>query len=653
MILSFVLFLLASFICFTIPGIYILGKTKYTFSSLEKIVLGTIVGFVTFTLLSYLLLIFKISFFILPAVSLINILYLKSIFHVKINLNLGPKRHLAILSVVFILGMIGQLAIIAPSGLEVNSDLVFFSANGHDGTWHMALMEEIKKGYPLQNPIFAGERLVNYHFFSDVAPSLFSQYFKFSNLDLYFRFFPFLHSLMLGSIAFLLGRKLSNSFIGGVWSAFFVYFAGSFGYILTWIKDKNIGGESIFWATQIQSSIGNPPQIISNILVLSIIYLLIILIAKRNFWLFVICTLLLGSLIEFKVYASIVVLISLGALGLLEFIKEKKFYLLSLFGLSSLVSAALYLPNSVSSSSFLIFEPWWFIRTMIVVDSRLNMLDMELRRQTYLAEGNLKRVIQLELTGFLIFFFGNLGMRFLGLIYVFKTIKKVFINYILFLLLLISLVSLIMPLLFLQKGVASNTIQFLQYFLLIFGLFASLTVTDLQKRIRNSTLKTFFIFAVIIFSIPTQIGLLYDFYHKPPIAKITSLEIDALNFLKNNTSNNSIVLVPPFDKNLNLKISTPPIWAWFDTSYVSAFSSKKIFVSDTEQIDIMGYDFKNRLNIAKFIFESEKKDSVLKLLRNIQIDYVYFPKLLKPKIDISSVFSKVFDNGQTEIWKIN
>jgi len=322
MILNFVIFLIASFLCFTIPGIFLLQKSKISFSFLEKLTLGTVIGFVGFTLLAYIFMALRGPFLILPITALIVLTSFKIITGLKINLKNYSKKQLSILLIIFVLGIAGQMAIVAPSGLKVSQDLVFYSSNGHDGPWHIALIGEMKKGYPLQNPVFAGERLVNYHFFSDIAPAQFSQFFRFSNLDLYFRFFPFLFSLLLGAMAFLLGRKLGNSFNAGVWSTFFVYFVGSFGFLVTWMQNRTLGGESIFWASQIQSSVGNPPQIISSFLILTIIYLFIILLPRKNLILFAISTLLVGTLVEFKIYASVVVLISLAIVGIMQFIKE-------------------------------------------------------------------------------------------------------------------------------------------------------------------------------------------------------------------------------------------------------------------------------------------------------------------------------------------
>lgn len=549
---------------------------------------------------------------------------------------------------VFIIGIAGQLAVISPSGIFQNGDLLFWSAHGHDGAWHIALMEEIKKGYPFENPSFAGEKLVNYHFFSDILPAMTSKYLPFSNLDLYFRIFPFFYSLFLGASAYYLTKRITNSFTASIWATIFTYFAGSFGFIVTYSKSKSIGGESIFWATQPQSSSGNPPQIVSNFLVLGALYFLITFLQKKNKLNFAICVLLFGTLSAFKIYAGVVLLLALGLAGIWQLIRERKLDLLLLSILSGILSALLYFPNSTGGASFLIFQPWWYIRTMIVEPSRLNLLDWELRRQTYIYEHNWKRVIWLEGMGLLIFFFGNLGMRFIGIWEFLKKSKDSLKNYFNLVFISIIILSFILPLLFLQKGVASNTSQFLQYFVLLFGILAGITTSQITSRFK------FLIPVIIILMITTQVGLLHEFYSRAAFAKISSQELEALKFVKENTSESDVILTPPYNQYLDLKDGTPNIWDWFDTSYISAFTSRKTYMDDYEQNDIMGYDYKPRFEIKKTIFESKDADIVKKSLSQTNANILYFPKAEKPTVNPDDLgLTKIFENTTTEVWKAN
>lgn len=647
------LFFLAVIFCFTIPGILLISRTDMGLIFWEKIVLGSAVGLVIFSLLSFVLLVVKAHFLLLPLILIINLLAIKTLLNLPKKIGLFHKKYLMIFLLVFIFGVVGQMAIIAPSGLLVGKDLIFFSSHGHDGSWHISLMEEIKKGFPLQNPVFAGEKLVNYHFFSDIAPAMFNKFFLLPPLDLYFRFFPLVYSLLLGGTAFILGKKIGGSFSAGLWSTIFTYFTGSLGFIVTLMQKRGIGGEGVFWVSQVQSTIGNPPQIAASIIVLTFLIFFIYFLTKRNWALFFTLVLLLGTLPVLKVYAGVVLFLSLGLVSIWQLAKERSLHLSLMTTLGAILAASLYLPFSSGTQKFLIFEPWWFIRTMVVASDKLNWIDLELKRQTYVAENNLKRVVQIELTAFLIFFFGNLGVRSLGLFYLYGQVRHLFKSYFSLLFFSIMLTSFILPMLFLQKGVASNTGQFFQYFLLLMGIAAGISTAKILRRF-NLFFKTVFIASIIFLAVPTQIGLLYNFYGRPPVAKISSDEMQALTFLKATSDPSSIIVSPPYNQYLDLKEPTPHMWDWFDTSYIAAFSAKRVFLSDTEQVDIMGYDLKKRLEIQKSIFEIENPVMLKTILTENRIGYLYFPKQLKPKSDLLTAnLDKVFENSLVEIWRVN
>jgi len=611
---------------------------------MEALLMGSIFVFSLATLISYILIVLNIPYLIIPITLGFVVYAVWLIYKWKIKFNVVFNLKTLIVLIVFTIGIVGQLAIIAPSGVYQSEDLVFWSAHGHDGPWHIALVEEMKKGYPFENPIFAGEKLTNYHFFSDILPTMVSLYTPISNLDSYFRLFPFIYSILLGSSAYFLTKKLTNSFSASIWAVIFTYFAGSFGYII----DK---GESVFWATQIQSSSGNPPQIISNFLFLAGIYYVLVFLEQVNkrqqTKYFLISLVILAVISSFKIYAGFVLLLTLAVVGTWKLVIKKDFRLFLLALSSGIVALVLYLPNSANSASFLIYEPWWYIRTMIVEPSRLNLLDWELRRQTYIVESNWKRVIWLESMGFLIFFFGNLGMRFIGLWEFLKTnlIFKVAI-----------VISVVMPLLFLQKGVASNTAQFLQYFILLFGILSGVAMSKLT----NSKLKTIVLgTTVILLMIPTQVRLLRDFYIsegslRQPFTRISSSEIEALEFIKNNTEETTVILTPPYNQYLNQKKQIPEIWDWFDTSYVSSISARRTYFDDYEQVDIMGYDYKPRLKTKEIVFSEKDLIKVKGALMNTSSDLLYFPKDLRPQVELNKTGLTLFyENSKVEVWRIN
>jgi len=557
------------------------------------------------------------------------------------------------LILLFVIGIIGQLAVISPSGTLRNGDLLFWSAHGHDAMWHIAVSNEIKHGFPLQNPVMAGEKLVNYHFFSDILPAYLNKFLKFPSLTLYFWIMPLVYSFFLGLAAYLAGKEIGKSRISGLFSVFAVYFIGSFGYIVTLLQGRGIGGESLFWATQVQSSIGNPPQILSDIFFLATIYCLAKYL-KGNLHSTIPLTLLLISTSIAKVYAGMVILPAFALLATYRLIRHKKIDLIIVTTISSIISLGIYLPFSEGAGQYLILEPLWYARKIFSDTGRVGIQNFELITQHYQSLHSLKAKIgfaRYDILGILLIIFGNLGTRSLGFLAVPKFMHK---NTQMGLFLLsCSVLSLLIPILFLQKGVATNTSQTLQYMLLVLGLFFALACSEIFTKTKNINLKIAVFTSIILISVPTQIGLLCEFYSRPAYAKIEGGEIEALNYLKNNSDKGAIIITPPYDSYLDTKEVPPPIWDWFDTSYVAAMSERRVYFEDYEQVDIMGYDYEQRVANQNLIFKETNNNQILNTLKNEKITFVYFPKTHKPKIDLSEIgLVKYYENDEVEIWEV-
>lgn len=674
-----IIFLITAVCCFTLPPFYLLKRASLNLKDdLDKYVLYTVFGLAFFTLAAYILSAMHLRFmmYIFPILGIWGAFkFRKKILETKFNIN-----HKSFFLIVLIIGIIGQVAINAPSGYLYENGINFWSSHGHDGVWHLSLMEEMRKNnFPFENPELANVKLQNYHFFVDLLMSEFSRLFYFSNLDVYFRFMPVVFSLLLGLSAFVFVRAWSNNELAGIWSMIFVYFAGSFGYLIYIPTHKSLGGESIFWVSQTQSVLGNPPHAAAFIITTMFLFTFLKYLGSRNRIYFFLSAFLGGVVIEFKVYAGVLLLGGLAVIGIFELFTKRIYEnsqtthlipinrdykvwsfltnrnkTLLLFFTTLTIALIVYLPNSKNSQDFLIWQPWWFIRTMVVATDRLNWMDLELRRQTYIAENNWKRVVQVELTAFFIFLIGNLGMRILGFWTIFKQLRQnIFKDSFNLFFLVITLVSFFIPVFFLQKGVAWNAIQFNQYFLLFFGFLAALAVPYLLAFVKSYFGKLIVSSVIILLSIPTQIGLLWQFYSNPPLSKISNEELEALNFLKSQPE--GIVLVPSFNKYERDKYTSPPIpiHAWYDTGYVSAFSSKQTLIADEEQINIMGYDVTNLSKQRSEVFENPNPEIMNKILQNYNVGYIYLVWDQKFAGDETLLnIDQIFKNKDARIYKV-
>lgn len=649
------LFLIASFLCFTLPGFYFLKKDTHGLKdNLDKFVIYSVFGIVVFTLSAYVLADISLRFlmYLFPLLGLWTLFRFRKNF---LDLTFKINNKLFFI-VVLLVGIGGQVAVNAPSGFPYKDGIYFYSSHGHDGVWHVSLMGEMHKNtFPFQNPELAGAKLQNYHFFADLLMSEFSRLFYFSSLDIYFRFMPVVFSLLLGLSGFIFLRAWSKSETAGIWAMIITYFAGSFGYLLYIPTHKSLGGEAIFWVSQTQSVLGNPPHAAAFIIITVFLFTLLKYLNSRKFLYFILCVIFGGAVIEFKVYAGVLILGGLLILGIFEALFKKVFGTLLLFFSTLMLALGIYLPNSANSQDFLIWQPWWYIRTMVVASDRLNWLDLELKRQTYIAENNWKRVFQVEVTAFLIFLLGNLGMRILGFWAVTLQIRQnIFKNSFNLFFLVITLVSFLIPVLFLQKGVAWNSIQFNQYFLLLFGFLAAISIPKILELFKGKGAKILISAAIILLAVPTQLGLLWQFYSNKPLSKISNEELEALDFLKKQQE--GIVLVAPFNSYERDKYKNPPIpiYAWYDTGYVAAFSGKQTLISDEEQVNIMGYEVGNLLKEREEIFKTSDERLINEFVKKYNVSYIYLAWEQKFAAGIDKIsLDTIFQNKDARVLRVN
>lgn len=667
-LIYFSFFLTLSLSCFYNIGFLVIDRLTSELKNYEKISLSFTLGIIFFVLGSTTLEVMGLRFLLLPFLISANLFILVKL---KEKLFFPWKIFISdkILLTLILIGIFVQGSINFPSGFLYPQGLLFWSSQGHDGIWHVALMEEIKKSFPPQNPVFAGERLYNYHYLVDLLMGEFARIFPFfPTLDLYFRFFPILLSFLIGLSSFsLITRWLENKKIGYL-GIFFTYLSGSFGYIVTFIKHRQIfGGETVFWAAQGNTIIGNPPHAISYSLIMSFFLSFFFYLQKRDKYWFLICLLLGGLLAGFKVQAGLVMLVGIVTSSIVDLVVNKKVttLLLSVFlGLSNFITFKLM---THGAESLLLFLPWWFIRTMVVGGDRLDWVDLELRRQYYLSLGTWRgylRVAQIEVMSFLIFLIGNLGTKIIGFyslsINTYKGIKNKFFsqNIIEASLIAAMVTGLVVPLLFVQKGIIYNNIAFMQYFILIFGFYASITVYKLITFFKSRILRTIILIVIIIFSIPTVIGNFNEFYGpgRTPLAKVSNLELVALSYLKNHTKEDAVILSVPFNKNLknNFPDQPRPIYAWYSTPYIAALASRRVYLEAEEQVLITGYPQEKRRNQAKRFFETDDSIWQRQFLKQNKIDYIYISKsetgnfLDKNKLSLR-VF---FENNDVIIYKV-
>jgi len=533
------------------------------------------------------------------------------------------------------------------SGIIYQFGMGFWGPNGHDGVWHVALSESLAKG-SLNMPTFAGIKLQNYHIGFDLIVAGINRLTSIPVTTLYFQIFPPLLAMGIGILSYLFVKKWKNSESAALWSLFFVFFGGSLG----WVLGK---GESAFWSQQAISTLINPPFALSLVLTLAG---LILLIKKK----YVLAAIFFGLLIEIKAYAGLLALGALLASGVWKALMEKKFNILGVFVGSLVISLALFIPLNRNSVNLLVFQPFWFLETMIGLSDRIGWQRFFSAMTNYKLGGLWWKWIPTYTAAFIIFNVGNLGTRLIKDVWIFNKLKK-FKNLTWIDIFLLSIIGagIIIPTFFLQKGTPWNTIQFFYYSVFFSAILAGVSVGKLLEN-KSNKFKVIFSTFLIILTVPTTVITLSEVYipSRPP-AKISNEELVALKFLRSQP--NGVVLTYPFDEfKAKEAIKNPPrpLYLYDSTAYVSAFSAKPVYLEDQVNLDITGYDWRVRREKVLWFISTRDQDEAKKFLKENNIKYLYLVKDASPLVGEGLKLGsgqlgliKLFANMEVDIYRVD
>ena len=557
-------------------------------------------------------------------------------------------------------GMISQSLTTIRSGLLYSYGMGFWGPNGHDGVWHLALINSLARHLEfsgnffslLQNPILANFDLKNYHFLFDLSVALIHKITYLPTLNLYFQIFPIVLSGFLGILTFLLIKKLTKNNLTACLAVFFAYFGGNFGWLVTLWRGQGLGGESMFWANQSVSFSLNLQFFLSLILMIYGFYLYLNYLEKYSRKDFYLLIFIFGLIIGIKAYGGIIILFGLGATTFWEFITKKKLKTLKVFLGSLIISLLIFLPNNWASSSLFVFSPLWLPRVMIDAPDRFNWLKLAQARQAYFATGLWFKWWLTEGLGLAIFLIGNLGTRIIGLGKIFDWLRnwrKLNSFQILFLACLLP--SGLIPLFFVQKGNSWNSIQFFYYFQFIFGLLAVLWFGEFLSK-KKISIKTFFIVLLILLTLPTTIGDLKNYVGYKSSTKIDFKELEALAFLKEQPKGTVLTYPHNYQAREKNKGEFNPLYIYETTAYVAAFGDQQTFLEDEMTLDIMQVDWRSRRIKIEEFFNTKDINQAKKFLQENKINYLYLVNDQEFKVNQSQLgLNKIFENDLVKVFQ--
>ncbi len=528
------------------------------------------------------------------------------------------------------------------SGWVYSYGMGFWGANGHDGIWHIALIEGLSKG-SLGIPVFSGAPLQNYHIGFDLLLALIHKITSIPVVNLYFQVIPGVLAFLVGILTYNFVLNWTKSVGASVWSTLFVYFGGSFG----WMIGK---GESAFWSQQAVSSLINPPFAFSLVILL----LGLICLQKSKY---IFAAVLFGLLIEIKVYIGIRALGSLLMISVWRIIKARKYEFFWVFAGALILSLIVYLPLNRNSQGLMVWQPFWFLETMMSYSDRLNWQRFYSAMTTYKSGHIWYKLIPSYLVALTIFYVGNLGTRIFHGYLVLKRAKNLkLIDWEGLFIILVSVAGMMVPTFFLQKGTPWNTIQFFYYSIFFSSLLAGAATAQFFENSKLSVPMIRIIgTGIVLLTIPTTIITLKDVYipGRPP-AMLSNEELSALKFLSKRED--GAVLTYPFDPIAAkaAEASPPrPLYLYVSNAYVSAFSKHETFLEDEVNLDITGYDWRGRRVEVTSWYKESSQVKAREFLKKNNIKYIYWLKGQRAMLGEGQLgLRNIYENSAVTIYQV-
>ncbi len=565
----------------------------------------------------------------------------------KFKFDLKSYKSIIIFFVISI-GIVGQCLALFFGGWQTKYGLVFPSI--HDNMWNIAITNELFYHFPPENPAISGENLKNHHYFYMLFLSLAHYVTKVDVFDLYYRWGPILISLVYGISIY----AVSSIFTKKIWvrglTVFLGYFSGNFAYLTPLFLGSNFDWKgNTFFMDQPFDQIFNPYSVLGFALVLFSIYALYqatVTKRKLDFGWSVIAGMVIGSLYGFKSFGGLIAFLALGLTAIFFLIKDKDSRLMKIMFFSLTFFIPIFFLITKLKEANLYWFPGWVLTEMMVGQDKLNLPIYAEIEGYYRSIGNTLGLFKIKFAELFIYIVGNLGTRLLGLVYLIKYFRQKNLYSAYVYMIFVIIVSFSVPLLFNLGSNAHNIVQFSPYALVLLSIFTGTALGELYyffDKKRHQKIGFFIILIVLILSIPVNIKNILGKLALPKDI-ISFGQIEAFNYLKNNTDSQDLLIINPklFDK---------------DPIYVTALSRKKIYLASPGYARQTGENPDERIkNIDKLYYESAdmnflKDNGISYILLLKKSNYIFSDSPLMKGLK-EGKFEPFFENSEVLILKV-
>lgn len=484
---------LASGVAFFLPGVFFLSGSRL--SPRVRLLLAPYVGMALWGVAGYIFGLIQARWLLYPYCLIFGILggvYVYSVKPAWYPFLRLLQRNLLLLSLLFI-GVISQIVVVFFMGTLVNGSMVMCCGHVPDNTLFLAITSEVVKHFPPQDPGLAGVTLQNYHILGHVVVGNLIWMFNVPLLVTTYPFFSIFLSLGLGisAIGFSVIATLPRRYM--YWLLFFLYFGADAVFLLVMMLQKQF----LFYFSPMESGttfLFNYPRAFSIIGLFIGLALLQHWLRHRRRSVALLCIIILASLIGYKAYTG--VFVWAGMAGLFIWAVWKKDISTVLLAVSTVMLSRFVFAPSGTGESGLFWSGMWRIHDFFAMHE-LGLSHWLLARQIFVEHANYIRVWWLDGWMFVIFILVTFGTKLIGMVQNKHSIQRLPGGVHAFLIWALVSNSFV-GLFFLQKPGGSISVNFLITSVIMFSLYASLSMAYVWSRLPHRVYLTASVLLIIL-----------------------------------------------------------------------------------------------------------------------------------------------------------
>lgn len=598
---------------FCVPGWLLVRRLKLAF--LDSLVFSAVLGFGTVSAIIYILRGLGLPFWLIEAPFLITSLWtIRQLSWSRLK-RIKFSNIQVIIGIVFFLISLVHGSVLIQSALPTQEGKQFVSLSFHDSMQHISFIRRLHDSGQVNHPGFAGAELTNYHYLIDSTLAAMTR-FDFVSLDhAYYRYYPILISLIFSLTLFVVFRRLVKHELLAGYGVVFTLFAGNASYFVSYFRGPEYSwGSNAFIINPIIDILQNPASIFVLAQFLFVLLLLKFFTSRKTIsgskTLLLIMGLIAGTMIGFKAWGGIIVMIGLVAAAGWETVIKRSFRLWPVVILAGIISAMLFFPGyQPQTSASPVWAPGWTLESLVMDADRWNYIPDYYQKDTFIFQENYFGVFKIYTKWTIIYVVGNYWVRFIGLVAIFALIIKLR-RWTGFEAAVVSTTgaSLVIPLLFNQGKMAYDIEQFSPYALLLASV-ATVVVIN-WVRLKLGSKITFWSLAILLLliSIPSNYTSLKARL-LPHTFVVTPAELDLYQEVESATDPDSVILLKLSHRNIA-------------TLEFSAMTNRDTYYSGRTLSIITGEPFDERADEIQAMFYQDSFNRN-KYIRDNQIDYLF------------------------------